>query len=291
MAGVNYTKATAVRLKGHPELNEAWVQARIVEDPSILGLGDLVVKDVERILPKAGRLDLLLFDPDNSKRYEVELMLGATDESHIIRCIEYWDIERKRYPQYDHCAVIVAEDVTSRFLNVIGLFNGFIPIIAIKLTALQIGDQLILQFTKVIDELVLGDDDDGIYEPPADRASWETKASAGSLAIVDACLGILQEMMPRLALNYRQGYVGLAIGGVSRNFVIFRPKKEWVRLAVKVDDVQAWAERLDTAGITTMEGGRSKGRLVMRLCSVGEVRKHESLLRELFTEAYGGKEE
>jgi hypothetical protein len=28
---------------------------------------------------------------------------------------------------YEHTAVIVAEDVTSRFLNVISLFNGFIP--------------------------------------------------------------------------------------------------------------------------------------------------------------------
>jgi hypothetical protein len=23
-------------------------------------------------------------------------------ELHVIRAIEYWDIERKRYPQYDH---------------------------------------------------------------------------------------------------------------------------------------------------------------------------------------------
>ena len=30
------------------------------------------------------------------------------DESHIIRTIEYWDIERRRYPQYEHVAVIVA---------------------------------------------------------------------------------------------------------------------------------------------------------------------------------------
>lgn len=27
-------------------------------------------------------------------------------------------------PPYDHCAVLVAEDITSRFLNVISLFNG-----------------------------------------------------------------------------------------------------------------------------------------------------------------------
>ena len=66
-------------------------------------------------------------DADGNHRYEVEVQLGATDESHIIRTIDYWDIERKRYPQYDHTAVIVAEDITSRFLNVISLFNGMIP--------------------------------------------------------------------------------------------------------------------------------------------------------------------
>jgi hypothetical protein len=65
--------------------------------------------------PRAGRLDLLLQDLDTKRRYEVEIQLGATDEAHIIRTIEYWDIERKRYPQYDHCAVLVAEDITSPF--------------------------------------------------------------------------------------------------------------------------------------------------------------------------------
>jgi len=34
----------------------------------------------------------------------VELMLGSVAPSHIIRCIEYWDIERRRYPGYDHIA-------------------------------------------------------------------------------------------------------------------------------------------------------------------------------------------
>ena len=43
------------------------------------------VRDVERPQPQAGRLDLLLREPDTGKRYEVELMLGAVDESHIIR--------------------------------------------------------------------------------------------------------------------------------------------------------------------------------------------------------------
>ena len=84
----------------------------------ILGLGDLTLKDKERTQPHAGRLDLLLQDTDANRRYEVEIQLGRTDETHVIRTIEYWDIERRRFPAYDHCAVIVAENITSRFLNV-----------------------------------------------------------------------------------------------------------------------------------------------------------------------------
>ena len=91
------------------------------EDPTVLGLGDLVLKDKERTQPHARRLDLLLQDQESDRGYEVEVQLGSTDESHIIRTIECWDIERKRYPQYEHCAVPVAEDITSRFLNVISL--------------------------------------------------------------------------------------------------------------------------------------------------------------------------
>lgn len=103
------TKLQSVSLKRTDGLNERWVQEQIAEDPTILGIGDVVVKDKERIHPNAGRLDLLLQDPDTLKRFEVEIQLGATDESHIIRTIEYWDIERKRYPQYEHAAVIIAE--------------------------------------------------------------------------------------------------------------------------------------------------------------------------------------
>src|SRR5256885_16076916 len=131
MATLKYVKPERLMLHKHPELNERWVQQRIAEDPSLLGLGDIILKDKERIQPHAGRLDLLCQDADSNRRYEIEIQLGKTDESHIIRTIEYWDIERKRYPQYDHTAVIVAEAITSRFLNVISLFNGFIPLVAI----------------------------------------------------------------------------------------------------------------------------------------------------------------
>jgi hypothetical protein len=93
----------------------------IDSDPTALGLGEVFVVERQRRQEKAGRLDLLLQDVSEDVRYEVELMLGSADESHLIRTIEYWDIERRRYPAYDHRAVLIAEDITTRFLNVITL--------------------------------------------------------------------------------------------------------------------------------------------------------------------------
>jgi hypothetical protein len=134
------------------------IQEKIAEDPAIIGLGDLVLKDKERVQPRSGRLDFLMQDPDTNRRYEIEIQLDKTDESHIIRTIEYWDIEKKRYPQYDHCAVIIAEDITNRFLNVISLFNGFIPLIAIQMNAFKFGNEMRLELklpkSTEIDEMI-----------------------------------------------------------------------------------------------------------------------------------------
>ena len=146
-----YVKHQKLLLKTHSEFNKRWIQEKIAEDPSILGIGELILKDKERNQPGAGRLDLLFQDPDSNLRYEVEIQLGKTDKCHIFRTIEYWDLERKRYPQYDHVAVLIAEDITSRFLNIISLLNGFIPLVAIQLNAIQIEHQITLIFTIVLD--------------------------------------------------------------------------------------------------------------------------------------------
>ncbi len=124
----------------------------------------------------------MLQDRDTQRCYEVELQLGATDETHIVRTIEYWDIERKRYPQYDHCAVLVAEDITSRFLNVVSLFNGTIPLIAIQMQALKVGENITLVFSTVMDELTRGLVDEDEDAAPTDRAYWEKRATKATVA-------------------------------------------------------------------------------------------------------------
>lgn len=80
---MNYLKSEPFSIKGHPELDERWVQNLTADNPAILGLGDLELRDRERRQPRAGRLDLLLQDTETDRRYEVEIQLGATDESHI----------------------------------------------------------------------------------------------------------------------------------------------------------------------------------------------------------------
>jgi len=244
-------KLEAVSIKRTPQLTERWVQDTIATDPSILTLGDLLVRDRERAQANAGRLDLLLQDPDTLKRFEVEIQLGATDESHIIRTVEYWDIERKRYPQYEHAAVIVAEEITSRFLNVIQLFNGAIPLIALKMTAYKVGDQYALTFVKVLDELTYGlvDDDEPVTEP-TDRNFWETnRGSKQSLAMTDRLLKLVHQVEPTATLKYNKHYIGLEVEGSVFNFVSFMPRKAHVLVSIKLPQAQETDAAFGEVGI------------------------------------------
>ncbi|TET37106.1 MAG: hypothetical protein E3J72_06620 [Planctomycetota bacterium] len=243
-----YIKLDTINLKSHPEFNEKWVQDRIAEDPSILGLGELILKDKERLQPSAGRLDFLMQEPESNRRYEVEIQLGKTNESHIIRTIEYWDIERKRFPQYDHCAVIVAEDITSRFLNVISLFNGMIPIIAIQMSALKFEDNIALSFTTVLDELTLGFDEDEQVEP-TDRSYWEKRGTKQTIALADKMLDMVHTFAPELEFKYNKFHIGLAQKGKPNNFVVFYPKKSFFRAEIRIKPSSDIQKMLDNAGL------------------------------------------
>lgn len=288
MTSLKYMKPERIWLKDHPELDERWLQDRIGEDPALLGLGDLVLKDKERPQPRAGRLDLLLQDAETNKRYEVEVQLGRTDEAHIIRTIEYWDIERKRYPQYDHSAVIVAEDITGRFLNVISLFNGSIPLVAIQLSAVRLGDSVSLVCSKVLDEMRLGlVDEDEEVQAVADRSYWEARASKHTLAMADEMLEVVRALDPAIELKYNKFYIGLAKGGQPNNFVIFRPKKDWLRLEVRLDRSDETQAQLDASGLDVMDYDARWGRYRIRLAK-GDTTKHKEFLAQLMTKAFGG---
>lgn len=283
---MKYTKSEVLSIKKDADLGEKWVQNIIAEDPTILGLGDVILKDSERIQPHGGRLDLLMQDVETNHRYEVEIQLGKTDESHIIRTIEYWDIERKRYPQYEHTAVIVAEDVTSRFLNVISLFNGVIPLVAIQMSAIKIGDAVTLSFTKVLDQTVLGlvDEDEEVSEV-TDRNYWKRRAAPKMLAAADKIVGMLQEIDSGIEPKYNKFYIGLAKDGSPNNFVIIQPLKNHVRVGVRLPKSDELESELDESGLDLMEYNNKAGRYRVRL-KPDNVKDHDDLLRKLFEQAH-----
>ncbi len=282
-----YLKPDLMQLKNHPEFNEKWVQNIISDDPTVLGLGDLVLRDVERIQPRAGRLDLLLQDTDTQRRYEVELQLGSTDESHIIRTIEYWDIEKKRYPQYDHCAVLIAEDITSRFLNVISLFNGTMPLIAIHMQALKLGDNLTLVFTKVLDELSRGlvNEDEDAEAEPTDRAYWEKRGTKETVGLADQLLEILRGFDPTLNLKFNKFYIGLEKDGQAFNFVKFRPKKTRLNFEMKLPQTDDIDTKIDGSELDTLEYDKKWGNYRLRLTR-DDIESKSDILKDLSQLAY-----
>lgn len=283
---MKYEKRSQVPMKGHPALTEKWLQGKIVEDPSLLGLGDLRVVAQEKSLPGRGRLDLLLIDDDKDIRYEVELQLGATDESHIIRTLEYWDIEKRRYPHSDHVAVIVAEDITARFFNVISLFNGFIPIVAIRVAAIDLGDNNVtLMFTRVLDHhmRVAGDDEDsGIV---ADREYWEKASNPASMALMDELLTLVHQTDPSVRLNYNQQYVGLMNDRRATNYVSFVPKRKQLNVEIKLPRTDAYDSLIDDSELRLNRYDRTYGqyKVVVEREASEESRQ---LLQELFRDAY-----
>lgn len=281
---MSYVKSKRVSLKGHPELTEKWLQQRISDDVELLGLGELDVKDIERRQPRAGRLDMLLYDAETNTRYEVEIQLGATDESHIIRTLEYWDNERRRFPQYEHVAVIVAEEITGRFLNVINLFNQAIPLIAIEMSALQVGDDLTLHATRVLDLALPAPEEEDDPGQETDRSYWQQKSSPEIMRHTDELLGLVNDTGAAMSLKYNKHYIGLARNGNADNFVQFVPRRKHVNVHVRLDRSEELDARLEEAGLPLIAYDK-RFRYYRATIEPAMFQEHRDTLLELFQEA------
>ncbi len=220
---MEYKKAQPVKLRSVGK-DEKWLQDVINDDPSVIGLGELSVYRREKIQSTKGRVDFVLADPeDDTIRYETEIMLGTLNESHIIRTIEYWDVERRKYPDLTHRAVIVAEDITNRFFNVISLMNKAIPIIAIQLNAFTFENNLFLNFVKVLDLVETNESEEEGEQEIVGRNYWDARANVNSMKIFDVLMDAIKTVSePRI--TYNRGH--LAIGTTGRNFMWCHPRKK-----------------------------------------------------------------
>jgi len=264
-------------------VDERWLQNKIEDDPSILGLGDLNIIERERSQNSGGRLDFLMYDPDDGVRYEIEVMLGRLDESHIIRTIEYWDLERKKYPNREHRAVIVAEEITSRFYNVINLFNQAIPLIALQLDALVVDAGVLLHFTKIIDvnEISLGEEQE--VSQPTDLNFWKSKSNAKALEVVGEVENLFKSIGIEPRLTYNKYHI--ALGTTGRNFMWFHPRKSAAHCSIGLlfdtDSREEFIEKLEEEGFSVSQRKKS---LNLKL-SHNDLQKSSDLLKELLSTA------
>ncbi|MBR2187548.1 MAG: hypothetical protein IJ857_09435, partial [Lachnospiraceae bacterium] len=196
----------------------------------------------------------------------------------IIRTIEYWDTEKKRYPQYDHCAVIVAEEITGRFMNVINLFNGAIPLIALQMTAYKVGDEISLTFTKVIDKITPGTDEEDEYEI-TDRLYWENHSTKKMLKTVDDIFADLAEYVTGYELKYNKFYIGISKDGVAKNFISFKPKKSFLYLIFKANEDKQLSDKLEEAGLDITYESRWK-QYRIKLIDFDDYKKHRDNIVE-----------
>jgi predicted transport protein len=197
-------------------LDEYWLQGQIFDNPACLGLGDLEGISKERLQSSGGRLDILLKNPEDDTMYEVEVMLGETDETHIIRTIEYWDNEKRRWPQRQHFAVLVAEHINRRFFNVIQLLSHSIPIIAVQVSLLEVNAARSIFFAKVLDTFQEVDDGTTLDPRQYNREYWIERAK-WTLEAADALLAVTQPALGDATLNYVKNYVAIRIG--SNNYL------------------------------------------------------------------------
>jgi predicted transport protein len=125
----------------------------------------------------------------------------------------------------------VAEEITSRFFNVISLFNQSIPIIALKLTALKLGDQYGVIFTKILNYERKGIETDEDNQTTT-REVWIKRSATPTMAIADQILTIAKELSPGFEFRYAKNYITMKLEGKGRTFVYLIPQKKELKIWV-----------------------------------------------------------
>jgi hypothetical protein len=159
-----------------------------------------------------------------------------------------------------------------------------IPIIAIQMKALKLGDSVSLLFTTVVDVLSLGSEMEDEGET-VDRKYWESRASKESLKVVDTPLKLTRDFAPRFNLKYNKYTIGVANQGISQNFISFIPRKSSVILYFRRGEDEEIQKRLEEADLDVLSYDRQWEQYRIRLKEADLVEKSDRL-KWLMKKAY-----
>ena len=163
-------------------------------------------------------------------------------------------------------------------MNVINLFNGAIPLIALQMTAYKVGDEISLTFTKVIDKITPGTDEQDEYEITG-RPYWENHSTKKMLKTVDDIFADLAEYVTGYELKYNKFYIGISKDGVAKNFISFKPKKSFLYLIFKANEDKQLSDKLEEAGLDITYESRWK-QYRIKLIDFDDYKKHRDNIVE-----------
>ena len=280
MDNITIGKSVSIRSKG---LDEYWLQDQIANNPAVLNLGELEMVAKEKSQSHGGRLDILLKEPTENIMYEVEVMLGVTDESHIIRTIEYWDREKRKYPQRQHFAVLVAETINARFFNVIHLFSHAIPIIAIQAKLVETNNSgVVLHFSTILNTYEEPEDNEMVVQEEWDEPKWRAYAPS-NLETAKALFELVKPVFPEGKLHYVKNYISIVVNGYS--YYSFRARtgeKSKIEIWVSDSNFAAANELFDSAEISiSHKPGSSSGQRVVFTADSKKIKSHPDVIVKL----------
>ena len=197
-------------------------------------------------------------------------MLGQLDGSHIVRCIDYRLHEKSRpeVKDWETVTVLAAEDVRgSRYFKVAQYLAEVMPLIVIEMKAHKIGDKLALIPTALLDGTASVDNASVEIEPKEamGEKGWTEKSSPSSAKVVADCGKILKRVSPEIALNWsNRNFIGLTVRNRPRNFLVFKPKRNFVRVHARfLTETEEWSKKLTKAHLPIV-GGKPKWSLHFR---------------------------
>ena len=151
---------------------------------------------------------------------------------------------------------------------------------ALQVSAIKVGEHFTLTFTRVLDEVTPGADDDG--PDPVDsvnRAYWE-KTNKAMLEIADEVLGILKSFDASLELSYNKAFIGLTRQGRANNFVVIEPRKNSALVSIKLPQSEEIDKKFEDTELDLLPYSTRYGQYRPRI-GKGDVAKYGDLLRTL----------
>jgi len=153
------------------------------------------------------------------------------------------------------------------------------------MNAFKFGNEIGLVFTKVLDEMPLGlVEEDEDVQAVTNREYWLNRGSEITVKMADEILDLINSFKPGFTLKYNKFYIGLAKNGQANNFAICRPKKNYMRLELKLPKSTEIDEIIEKAEIEEMGYDSRWGNYRLRL-SKDDIKKHSEILKDLLIKA------